>query len=197
MGEVGTTMSQLFNRVFCHVSQPQQTSRMAASKIKNQSSLAPHQVIMIGRGGVGKSALTLQFMKDEFVEDCEPPRADRCRKKVVLEGEEVQILPVKAEDDAVPLLLVGNKSGLEERRQVLVEEAQSKAEELSVQYVEISAKTRANVDKMFFDLMREVRAKNRSANKDKNGKKSSKDKKALRRDVAYVSAMMVVGAHCQ
>lgn len=103
------------------------------------------------------------------------------QEESVLEGEEVQILPVKAEDDAVPLLLVGNKSGLEEWRQVLVEEAQSKAEKLSVQYVEISAKTRANVDKMFFDLMREVRAKNRSANKDKNGKKSSKDKKALRR----------------
>jgi Ras-related protein Ral-A len=40
---------------------------------------------------VGKSALTLQFMYDEFVEDYEPTKADSYRKKVVLDGEEVQI----------------------------------------------------------------------------------------------------------
>lgn len=38
---------------------------MATSKSKNQSSLALHKVIMVGSGGVGKSALTLQFMYDE------------------------------------------------------------------------------------------------------------------------------------
>ena len=43
---------------------------------------------------------------------------------------------------------MGNKSDLEERRQVLVEEARAKAEEWGVQYVETSAKTRANVDKV-------------------------------------------------
>lgn len=46
------------------------------------------------------------------------------------------------------MLVVGNKSDLEERRQVPVEEARSKAEEWGVQYVETSAKTRANVDKV-------------------------------------------------
>uniref|UniRef100_A0A452HXX4 Small monomeric GTPase n=1 Tax=Gopherus agassizii TaxID=38772 RepID=A0A452HXX4_9SAUR len=38
---------------------------MAANKNKNQSSMALHKVIMVGSGGVGKSALTLQFMYDE------------------------------------------------------------------------------------------------------------------------------------
>lgn len=96
---------------------------MATGKGKNQSSLALHKVIMVGSGGVGKSALTLQFMYDEvrskvnccrnclthssrrtstagsmsvapllqFVEDYEPTKADSYRKKVVLDGEEVQI----------------------------------------------------------------------------------------------------------
>lgn len=59
-----------------------------------------------------------------------------------------QILRVKAEEDKIPLLLVGNKSDLEERRQVSVDDARVKAEEWSVQYVETSAKTRANVDKV-------------------------------------------------
>ncbi|XP_068390477.1 ras-related protein Ral-B isoform X3 [Eschrichtius robustus] len=205
----------------------QKTSGMAANKSKSQSSLALHKVIMVGSGGVGKSALTLQFMYDEFVEDYEPTKADSYRKKVVLDGEEVQIdildtagqedyaairdnyfrsgegfllvfsitehesftataefreqiLRVKAEEDKVPLLVAGNKSDLQERRQVPLEEARAKAEEWGVQYVETSAKTRANVDKVFFDLMREIRAKKMSENKDKNGKKSSKNKKSFK-----------------
>lgn len=39
--------------------------KMAANKPKGQNSLALHKVIMVGSGGVGKSALTLQFMYDE------------------------------------------------------------------------------------------------------------------------------------
>ncbi|XP_043396495.1 ras-related protein Ral-A isoform X1 [Chelonia mydas] len=167
---------------------------MAANKPKGQNSLALHKVIMVGSGGVGKSALTLQFMYDEFVEDYEPTKADSYRKKVVLDGEEVQIdildtagqedyaairdnyfrsgegflcvfsitelesfaatadfreqiLRVK-EDENVPFLLVGNKSDLEDKRQVSVEEAKNRADQWNVNYVETSAKTRANVDKL-------------------------------------------------
>ncbi|KAJ0009574.1 hypothetical protein NQD34_001276 [Periophthalmus magnuspinnatus] len=196
---------------------------MASGKGKGQASLALHKVIMVGSGGVGKSALTLQFMYDEFVEDYEPTKADSYRKKVVLDGEEVQIdildtagqedyaairdnyfrsgegfllvfsitehesftataefreqiLRVK-EEDLVPLLVVGNKSDLEERRQVSLEEASSRAQEWGVPYVETSAKTRANVDKVFFDLMREVRKKKMSESKDKNGPSGKKKKK--------------------
>ncbi|KAM9189761.1 LOW QUALITY PROTEIN: ras-related protein Ral-B-like [Dugong dugon] len=198
---------------------------MAANKNKSQSSLAFHKVIMVGSGGVGKSALMLQFMYDEFVEHYEPTKADSYRKKVVLDGEEVQIdildtagqedyatirnnyfrsgegfllvfsitehesftataefreqiFRFKAEEDKIPLPVVG-KSDLEERR-VSIEEARSKAEEWGVQYVETSAKRRADVDKVFFDLMREIRAKMMSENKDKNGKKSSKNKKSFK-----------------
>ncbi|ERE77370.1 ras-related protein Ral-A-like protein [Cricetulus griseus] len=172
-------------------------NRMAANKPKGQNSLALHKVIMVGSGGVGKSALTLQFMYDEFVEDYEPTKADSYRKKVVLDGEEVQIdildtagqedyaairdnyfrsgegflcvfsitemesftatadfreqiLRVK-EDENVPFLLVGNKSDLEDKRQVSVEEAKNRADQWNVNYVETSAKTRANVDKVKCD----------------------------------------------
>ncbi|XP_029926653.1 ras-related protein ralB-A-like [Myripristis murdjan] len=195
---------------------------MASGKNKNQTSLVLHKVIMVGSGGVGKSALTLQFMYDEFVEDYEPTKADSYRKKVVLDGEEVQIdildtagqedyaairdnyfrsgegfllvfsitehesftatsefreqiLRVK-EEDGIPLLLVGNKSDLENRRQVSADEATARAGEWGVQYVETSAKTRANVDKVFFDLMREVRKKKMSESKDKNGPSGKKKK---------------------
>lgn len=46
---------------FLYCSRP----HMAANKSKGQSSLVLHKVIMVGSGGVGKSALTLQFMYDE------------------------------------------------------------------------------------------------------------------------------------
>lgn len=50
-----------------------------------------HKIIMVGSGGVGKSALTLQFMYDEFVEDYEPTKADSYRKKVTVDEEECQV----------------------------------------------------------------------------------------------------------
>ncbi|XP_035984237.1 ras-related protein ralB-B [Fundulus heteroclitus] len=196
---------------------------MSSAKNKNQTSLVLHKVIMVGSGGVGKSALTLQFMYDEFVEDYEPTKADSYRKKVVLDGEDVQIdildtagqedyaairdnyfrsgegfllvfsitesesfsataefreqiLRVK-EEEAVPLLVVGNKSDLEDKRQVTQEEAGAKAGEWGVQYVETSAKTRANVDKVFFDLMREVRKKKMAESKEKNGPSGGRKKR--------------------
>lgn len=64
---------------------------------------ALHKVIMVGSGGVGKSALTLQFMYDEFVEDYEPTKADSYRKKVSL-----QFFPfsIKWSPNSSPLLLL-------------------------------------------------------------------------------------------
>jgi len=137
------------------------------------------------------------------VEDYEPTKADSYRKKVVLDGEEVQIdildtagqedyaairdnyfrsgegflcvfsitdtdsfqstqdfreqiLRVKG-DESVPFLLVGNKCDLDERRKISRDDAESRAATWKVPYVETSAKTRGNVDKVFFDLMREIR----------------------------------------
>jgi hypothetical protein len=73
------------------------------AKKPNSAPVSLHKVIMVGSGGVGKSAvsrlqffffetmkailtehfqLTLQFMYDEFVEDYEPTKADSYRKKV-------------------------------------------------------------------------------------------------------------------
>jgi Ras-related protein Ral-A len=164
---------------------------------------------MVGNGGVGKSALTLQFMYDEFVEDYEPTKADSYRKKVIFDGQEAQIdildtagqedyaairdnyfrsgegflcvfsitekesfdattefreqiLRVKGVEqntDSIPFILVGNKVDLEDKRQVSLAEAEKRAANWKVSYVETSAKTRLNVDKIFYDLMRRINEK--------------------------------------
>ena len=51
-------------------------------------------------------------------------------------------------DENIPFLLVGNKTDLEDKRQVSVQEAQRRAEQWKVPYIETSAKTRVNVDKV-------------------------------------------------
>ena len=77
--------------VFCLPCRPHASNMSQGGNKKGGGSASLHKVIMVGSGGVGKSALTLQFMYDEFVEDYEPTKADSYRKKVVLDGEEVQI----------------------------------------------------------------------------------------------------------
>ncbi|KAI8139618.1 small GTPase superfamily [Fennellomyces sp. T-0311] len=61
------------------------------AKTKQKQSLPLHKVIMVGSGGVGKSALTLQYMYGDFVEEYDPTKADSYRKKVVLDNQECQI----------------------------------------------------------------------------------------------------------
>lgn len=77
----------------------------AASSASMSSPASPsgevHKIIMVGAGGVGKSALTLQFMYEEFVEDYEPTKADSYRKQVILDSQptSVDILDTAGQDE--------------------------------------------------------------------------------------------------
>lgn len=76
------------------------------------------------------------------------PEAHPC----LLPSSREQILRVK-NDEHIPFLLVGNKADLTERRKVSEDEAKSRANQWGVPYVETSAKTRANVDKVGFKVL--------------------------------------------
>lgn len=56
---------------------------------QNQTNIV--RLVVVGIGGVGKSALTLFFMYDEFVQDYEPTRVDSYRKRIICNGEEVNL----------------------------------------------------------------------------------------------------------
>lgn len=61
---------------------------------------------------------------------------------------------MKNDDINIPFLLVGNKGDLTDKRKVSLNEAQLRAQEWGVPYVETSAKTRDNVDKVRNNLIK-------------------------------------------
>jgi Ras-related protein Ral-A len=63
-----------------------------------------------------------------------------------------QILRVKNGGTNIPAILVGNKIDLSEKRKVTLEEAEQKARSWSIRYIETSAKTKHNVDKVKFKM---------------------------------------------
>ncbi|KAI6229128.1 (pine wood nematode) hypothetical protein [Aphelenchoides fujianensis] len=52
----------------------------------DKSATPTHNVIIFGEGGVGKSALTLQFIQNVFVTDYDPTLEDSYRKQAVIDG---------------------------------------------------------------------------------------------------------------
>jgi len=73
----------------------------------------------------------------------------------------------KAKDrDQVPMILVGNKTDLSDRK-VSTLEGQEKAKTCNCPFVETSAKTRVGIDECFKQLVREIRKEQKAQGKDK------------------------------
>lgn len=176
---------------------------------------------MLGSGGVGKSALTVQFVQGIFVEKYDPTIEDSYRKQVEVDGQQCmleildtagteqftamrdlymkngqgfvlvysitaqgtfhdlkdlrdQIVRVKDVDE-VPLVLVGNKCDLEDERVVGKDQGQQQANMFqNCAFLETSAKSKINVNEIFYDLVRQInRAEPGGGKKPGKGKKSS------------------------
>ena len=61
------------------------------------------------------------------------------------------------EEEGVPMIVVGTKCDLEGDREVPTTEGKSLGEKFKVPFFETSAKTRVNVDEVFFELVRLVK----------------------------------------
>lgn len=59
------------------------------------------RLVLVGEAGVGKSALTIQFVQSVFVEDYDPTIEDSYKKQVVIDGEPclLDILDTAGQDD--------------------------------------------------------------------------------------------------
>lgn len=49
--------------------------------------LREYKIVVVGGGGVGKSALTIQFIQSQFVDEYDPTIEDSYRKQCVIDGE--------------------------------------------------------------------------------------------------------------
>lgn len=172
--------------------------------------------MVLGSGGVGKSALTVQFVQGIFVEKYDPTIEDSYRKVVEVDGQQCmleildtagteqftamrdlymkngqgfllvysitaqstfndlqdlreQILRVKDTDD-VPMILVGNKCDLEDERVVGKDQGQNLARQFNCAFLETSAKSKINVNEIFYDLVRQINKKNPETRSKKNKK---------------------------
>ena len=199
----------------------------SAGSTSNYVGSNEYKIVVIGGGGVGKSALTISFVQNHFIEEYDPTIEDSYRKQITVDDipcflnildtagqeeysamrdqymkngqgfllvfslidrvtfndcTELRLRILQANDrDAVPLVLVGNKCDLVEARQVTQKEAQDLARNFGVQFFATSAKTRTNVDEIFYELVREVRkditAQQQKPNAGGNGAAAARRKK--------------------
>ncbi|KUJ11947.1 ras-domain-containing protein [Mollisia scopiformis] len=180
-----------------------------------------YKLVVLGDGGVGKTALTIQLTLQHFVETYDPTIEDSYRKQVVIDGQScmLEVLDTAGQEEytalrdqwirdgegfvlvysissrssftriqrfhnqiqrvkessasspsypgspissaapsaPVPIMLVGNKSDRVTEREVSTQEGHALARELGCEFVEASAKNCINVEKAFYDVVRQLR----------------------------------------
>ncbi|CAJ0922541.1 9302_t:CDS:2 [Entrophospora sp. SA101] len=147
----------------------------------NAQFLREYKLVVVGGGGVGKSALTIQFIQSHFVDEYDPTiEGIAMREQYMRTGEgfllvysitsrnsldeirifQEQILRVK-DKDRFPMILVGNKSDLVHERKVSQQEGEALARSFGCKFIETSAKQRVNVDDAFHDLVKDIRLYNK------------------------------------
>ncbi|CAF4505095.1 unnamed protein product [Rotaria socialis] len=158
--------------------------------------MTEYKLVVVGAGGVGKSALTIQLIQNHFIDEYDPTIEDSYRKQAVVDGETClldildtagqeeysaksfeeikqyreQIKRVKDADD-IPMVLVGNKIDLPTRT-IDLSYAKDFAASLSMPFVQTSAKTRQGVEEAFYTLVREIRKYKERTRKDRKGRKN-------------------------
>lgn len=82
---------------YLHIPQSQQsrpawtqvTGRKKHNLSTSSTMLKEYKIVVVGGGGVGKSALTIQFIQSHFVDEYDPTIEDSYRKQCTVDNEEV------------------------------------------------------------------------------------------------------------
>ncbi|KCV69467.1 protein Ras-2 [Fonticula alba] len=180
-----------------------------------------YRVVVLGDGGVGKTALTIQLCLNQFVESYDPTIEDSYRKQVVIDDEScvLEVLDTAGQEEYValrdqwirdgegfvlvysivcsstfdrmarfkdqiyrvkdvnyvPLVLVGNKCDMEDKRTVPMQKGVSLAQTFGCDFYETSAKTTHNVEKAFYSVVRQIRKRSGSPGGNPSGDNAASD----------------------
>jgi small GTP-binding protein len=69
----------------------QTSERSPPSRPTTHSRMREYKIVVLGSGGVGKSALTVQFVQGIFVEKYDPTIEDSYRKQVEVDGQQCML----------------------------------------------------------------------------------------------------------
>ncbi|XP_073523235.1 GTPase NRas isoform X2 [Phyllobates terribilis] len=152
--------------------------------------MTEYKLVVVGAGGVGKSALTIQLIQNHFVDEYDPTIEDSYRKQVVIDGETclLDILDTAGQEEYSAMrdqymrtgegflcvFAINNSKSfadINSYRTVDTKQAQELARSYGIPFVETSAKTRQGVEDAFYTLVREIhqyRMKKLDSNEDSN-----------------------------
>jgi len=181
------------------------------------------RVAVLGDGGVGKTALAVQFTLNCFVETYDPTIEDAYRKQLIVDNKMcfVEVIDTAGQEEYATLrdqwvregqgfilvysiasrstfdrldifrqsmrrvkrgdpifMLVGNKCDKTYEREVSKEEGAALARQFGCEFIETSAKTAQNVERLFTNLVRALRqTRHIDAGPPANGPARTKEKK--------------------
>jgi len=210
--------------------------------------MALYKLVVLGDGGVGKTALTIQLCLNHFVESYDPTIEDSYRKQVMIDGQscmlevldtagqeeytalrdqwirdgegfvlvysissrpsftrihkfykQIQRVKESSQDGSpnypgsplstssssggsgpAPVMLVGNKCDRVTERAVSIQEGVALAKELGCDFLEASAKNCINVERAFFDVVRQLRRQKQQLYQPTNKRGSGSDRHGYR-----------------
>eukprot|EP01100_Stratorugosa_tubuloviscum_P007647 TRINITY_DN315_c1_g1_i1.p1 TRINITY_DN315_c1_g1~~TRINITY_DN315_c1_g1_i1.p1 ORF type:complete len:203 (-),score=61.96 TRINITY_DN315_c1_g1_i1:139-747(-) len=164
-----------------------------------------YSIVLLGCGGVGKSALTIQLVNNKFLNEYDPTIEDSYRIQQCVDNEpcildimdtagqeELGVMReqymrsgegfllvfdltnsrsfndlkkiyeslklVRENEDKLPIILIGNKCDLIDKRTIQKSVVENFANEICATYFETSAKNRINIEESFFEIIRLIRS---------------------------------------